>query len=282
MQVQQQILLENTKHQRPILGDVFYKQNGQKKPLVIFCHGYKGYKDWGAWNLAAASFAAQDLFFLKFNFSHNGGNRNELIDFPDLEAFGQNNYCLELDDLETVINWIQDSHYASEINLEDISLVGHSRGGGIVLIKAAENSCIKRVISWAGVSDYAARFPTGEELEAWKETGVSYVENARTKQQMPHYYQFFENFKAHEARLTIQRAVSALSVPQLVIQGACDEVVLPQEARNLHAWNPQSTLSIIEGMNHALGAVQPWKKNQMPEDLAKVVAASVRFVKNKI
>ena len=61
------------KHKKPILTDLHYTKNGQQKAIVIFCHGYKGYKDWGAWNLMATEFAKQNFFFAKFSFSHNGG-----------------------------------------------------------------------------------------------------------------------------------------------------------------------------------------------------------------
>ena len=71
-------------HDKPILCDLFFKENNQAKPIVIFCHGYKGFKDWGAWNLVANEFAKNNLFFIKFNFSHNGGTVEQPIDFPDL------------------------------------------------------------------------------------------------------------------------------------------------------------------------------------------------------
>ena len=61
------------KHQKPIVTDVFYNETHQPKKVVIFCHGYKGFKDWGAWNLMAEAFANAGFFFIKFNFSHNGG-----------------------------------------------------------------------------------------------------------------------------------------------------------------------------------------------------------------
>jgi len=76
------------KHKKPILTDIFYNKTGKPKPIVIFAHGYKGFKDWGCWNLIAEQFAKQNFFFIKFNFSHNGGTIEQPIDFPDLEAFG--------------------------------------------------------------------------------------------------------------------------------------------------------------------------------------------------
>ena len=153
------IIIEG-RHNKPIVTDVFYEENKQPKKVVIFCHGYKGFKDWGAWNLMALIFAKAGFFFIKFNFSHNGGTAEDPIDFPDLEAFGNNNYTKELDDLESVLDWISNnSDYKHEVDIHDISIIGHSRGGGIVLLKATEDSRVKKVVSLAGVSDYESRFP---------------------------------------------------------------------------------------------------------------------------
>ena len=112
------------KHKKPIVTDVFFEETNQPKPVVIFCHGYKGFKDWGAWNTMAEAFAKAGFFFIKFNFSHNGGTVNQPIDFPDLEAFGNNNYTIELDDLESIIDWASsNTEYKNEIDLENISLI---------------------------------------------------------------------------------------------------------------------------------------------------------------
>ena len=89
------ILIESRFHDKPIVTDVFYLKNNVKKPIVIFCHGYKGYKDWGAWNLVAEAFVKSDCFFIKFNFSHNGGTAENPIDFPDLEAFSENSFTTD-------------------------------------------------------------------------------------------------------------------------------------------------------------------------------------------
>lgn len=245
------IPVKSTHHNKPIVTDVFYLKNNTKKPIVIFCHGYKGYKDWGAWNLAAETFANNNLFFVKFNFSHNGGTLENAIDFPDLVAFGDNTFIKELNDLENIIDWVTaNPDFKNESDAENIILIGHSRGGGIVTIKASENNKITKLITWAGVSDFGARFPKGEQLEAWKNQGISYILNTRTHQKMPHLYQFYENFKENEERLTIKKAVENLNIPQLIIYGEIDEVVLPAEAKNIHLWNPKSKLYIVEGMNH--------------------------------
>lgn len=266
-------------HNKPILADIFYNKNEVPKKIVIFCHGYKGYKDWGAWNLVADAFAKQDVFFIKMNFSHNGGTKDQPIDFPDLEAFGQNNFIKELDDLDSVISWIYNSDtYKKDINKQDITLIGHSRGGGIVLLKSAVDNRISRVITWASVSDFASRFPSGEQLEIWRKNGVAYITNARTKQEMPHYFQFYTNFKEHESSLTIKTAVNSLSIPYLILHGSKDETVTLKEAQLLNSWNPTTQLSVIDEADHSFGSSQPWESSTLPEHLAIVFEQSAHFL----
>lgn len=268
-------------HNLPIVLDVFYNSNVKRAPLIIFCHGYKGFKDWGAWGLLATTFAASGIAVLKFNFSHNGGTVNQPIDFPDLEAFGHNNYTKELDDLDRVLNWVELTYREhSNIDTTNLILVGHSRGGGIVTLKAAEDTRVKKLVSLAGVSDFKSRFPHGSDLDTWKSTGVQLVTNGRTKQQMPHYYQFYENFMANESRLTIQAAAKNLNLPHLIIHGDADTTVDIKEALALHKWNPESQLLIIKGANHIFGSHHPWTFLNLPPYLQQSHSKITSFINN--
>jgi esterase/lipase len=253
----------------------------KKKPIVIFCHGYKGFKDWGYWNAMAEKYAEENLFFIKFNFSHNGGTINNPIDFPDLTAFGENNFIKELDDLETVISWITSpiNSYSKEINTKEIILIGHSRGGGIVTIKASEDKRITKVITLAGVSNYKSRFPVGQELAHWEREGVTFIENSRTKQQMPHYFQFYTNFIENEQRLTISKAIKNLSKPYLIVHGTADETVTLKEAKDLHSWNTKSELFTIQNANHVFGSSHPCDKETLPVDLQIAITKTIGFIK---
>ena len=278
MKKTQQLLIEG-KHLKPIVTDVFYAETKQPKKIIIFCHGYKGFKDWGAWNLMAEAFANAGFFFIKFNFSHNGGTAEQPIDFPDLEAFGNNNYTKELDDLERVLDWISNnSNYNNEADIYDISVIGHSRGGGIVLIKATEDVRIKKVISLAAVSDIGARSSVIGDLENWKKDGVKYVVNGRTKQQMPHFYQFYENFKENEERLNIQKAVEKIAISQLVIHGDKDTSIALDEAYKIHSWNRNSVLEVIENADHVFNVSHPWEEETMSKELEEVTQICIEFL----
>ena len=279
MRIIKNIVLQG-KHQKPILTDVFYKQTNKPKKVVIFCHGYKGFKDWGAWNLMAEAFAKAGFFFIKFNFSHNGGTAEQPIDFPDLDAFGNNNYTKELDDLETIIDWIcNSSEFKIEVDLNAINLIGHSRAGGIVTIKAEEDSRVKKVITLAGVSNFGSRTSTTGDLERWKKDRVKYVLNGRTKQQMPHFYQFYEDFKQNEKRLNIQRAIENLKIPHLIIHGDDDTSISVKEAEVQYKWNSKSKLEIIKGANHVFGTKHPWISEETPQELLRVITICISFLK---
>lgn len=271
------------KHEKPILTDVVYSKENKAKPIVIFCHGYKGFKDWGAWSEMAKEFAENGYFFLKFNFSHNGITKENLTEFLDIEAFGDNNYSIELDDLQAVIDWLflSNSEFSEYIDTSNITLIGHSRGGGISIIKAAEENRITKLVTFSSVSDFASRFPSGEILEGWKEKGVNYIVNTRTKQQLPHHFQFYTNFKANEDRLDISRAATALKIPHLVVHGSKDTSVPLSESGKLFKWSPNSELLLVEGADHVYDLSHPWKGSELPVNFKYVLEGTLNFIAEK-
>jgi len=278
MQIKRNIVLKRTDN-KPIIIDTFYSKEKTNQPVIVFCHGYKGFKDWGAWSLMAEHFSKSGFCFVKFNFSHNGGTVENPIDFPDLEAFGNNNYSKELEDLGDVLNWVQDHFNNNEfVNINHINLIGHSRGGGIVLIKASEDARIKSVITLASVSDYEKRSSTTGDLKAWKDKGVKYVLNGRTKQEMPHYIQFYEDFMANKNRLSIESAVKKLKIPLLIIHGNKDTSVSVEEAQNLHRWCPNSIFKTINNADHVFNTKHPWDNGDLSEELYKVSNIIVEFL----
>lgn len=268
-------LIVTNPHTRDFLADAFVPRQSGKKPLIIFAHGYKGYKDWGAWDLMSHRFADAGYFFVKFNFSHNGTTVEHPKDFADLEAFANNNFTKELLDYQAVIN-----HFIGhdEVDSEKLILMGHSRGAGISVIQAFEDERVKALISLAGVSHFGYRFPSGDRLEDWKNSGVMYSENARTKQQMPHYYQFYENYKENEDRFSVQYAAQHLDKSFLIIQGTEDAAVKDKEAFLLNEWCRDSELEIIENANHTFGATEPWNSPELPEDLSAAVNKCLNFL----
>lgn len=281
MQIQKNITIEGSR-ERPIVLDTYHLANGQAKPLIIFCHGFKGFKDWGHFELIARTLADAGFVVTKFNFSFNGGTAEQPIDFPDLEAFGQNNISTELDDLGCVIDaWIQPNAFVpdAEIDRESIYLIGHSRGGGSVILRAGEDERVTKLVSLAAVGRIGRMFKDPDFLEHWKETGVVYIPNGRTMQQMPMYYQYYEDYMANQKRLDIPTAASRIDIPWLIIHGSNDTTVPLDHAESLHEANVGSELLVIENGDHTFGGKHPWDSDTLPKQAQQVVDATIRFLK---
>lgn len=276
------ILLEG-KHGRPILTDVFYRQTGAAKPVVIFSHGFKGFKDWGGWKDVARRFADAGFIFVLFNFSHNGTTLDKPEEFADLEAFGNNNYSIELDDLGVVIDWIMGSDSPvpeQEKDTRNLFLTGHSRGGGITILKANEDPRISGIATWAGVCSYHRHISQGNTIDLWREKGVVYIANSRTQQQMPLYFQLYENTVQNIDRLNIEQATKNLNCPMLIVHGTTDPVVLYEEAELLHQWHPKSQLLSIPNANHVFGMRHPWENAELPTDTKTMADETIKFFNN--
>lgn len=269
-------------NKRTILFDCYFNPNQRALPLVIFCHGYKGFKDWGPWKLVAEALANENIFFVKFNFSHNGTSLSQPNEFSDLEAFSNNTYSKELEDLNDVINHFKNGACKNNLDLKNICLIGHSRGGGIVLLNASQRKDISKIITWASVSDYKKRFNEGSEtFNKWRTLGVKYIENKRTGQLLPHKFNFYEDFIKNEKYLDIQNAIKSLNQPVLLIHGDNDDAVNMEESQLLNKINFSSQLKIIEDANHVFNAKHPWDNSNLPDALNIVVKYTTEFIKQK-
>lgn len=276
-----QFQLRSIHENRPFLADATYVDDQKSKPVVIFNHGFKGYKDWGPFNLMAEKFANAGFLFIKMNFSHNGTTIQKPTDFADLEAFAQNNFSKELNDTGVLIDALfqKDIPVQEQLfNPEELFLIGHSRGGASVILKANEDSRVRKIVTWAAVSDLEAQYSL-EEIDFWKKQETIYIYNSRTGQEMPLHYQLAENYIKNKNRLHVPTAVKNLNIPMLAIHGDKDETVPVASVYEMKKWNSNITTEVIPEANHTFGGTEPFTGNELPADLKKAVGLSINFLK---
>ena len=267
---------------KPITLDVFYNDSEYQLPVVIYAHGFNGFKDWGNFDLVATAVANAGFLMVKFNFSHNGTTPEQPDEFADLEAFGKNNYSNQLEDLLLVTNWVCDPNnpYQNVLDKENIYLTGHSMGAGIAILFAAADTRVKKLVTWAGISE--CKTPWGnwpaEKMKAWKEKGIAYYTNTRTNQQVPLYYQLYEDFEQHASKLDIERATKSLSIPLLICHGSLDISVPVENAYQLKKWQPSAVLFIVES-NHVFDRKHPWILTTLPAATEEVLLETISFLK---
>ncbi|MGZ3872885.1 MAG: alpha/beta hydrolase family protein [Mucilaginibacter sp.] len=261
---------------RGMLMDLTYDSSLENAPLVIFAHGFKGFKDWGAHNLVAGYFAAHGFRFLKFNFSHNGTTADHPCDFADLIAFADNTFSIELEDLKAVIDFACGGSGIAAA--PGVYLIGHSMGGGISIIKTAEDERIKKLVTMASISGFGELWPKEIEQQ-WRLTGITYMPNKRTGQQMPLKVSLLNDLDKHPARLNIINQASRIKQPWLIVHGDADTSVPLSHATALRAAQPEAEYSLIPGGDHTFGATHPYVENILPDALHDFCRQTIAFLK---
>lgn len=273
------ITLVSTHNNKKFMADARYKNDGRSKPIIVFNHGFKGFKDWGPFNIIADKFAEAGFVFIKMNFSHNGITPENPNEFADLEAFAKNNFCVELDDTGVLIDYLFSEECvlpSSEIDLDSLYLMGHSRGGASAILKANEDRRIKKLVTWAAVNNLDA-WHSKEELDNWKINGRIFIHNSRTNQEMPMDYQLVENFIENKHRLLVPDAVKNIQIPMLSIHGSADPTIPVSAVKEIQSWNPNAIIEIINGAGHTFGGTHPFAGTELPKEMDKVVESTVEF-----
>ncbi|WP_420583343.1 alpha/beta hydrolase family protein [Reichenbachiella sp.] len=279
--IKKELILNSKHHQRPFAIDVRYIPNNVQKPVILFVHGFKGFKDAMHFNAIADEIAEAGYVYVKMNLSHNGVTPDHPQEFVDLEAFGKNNFSIELDDIEVVIDHICNHKLdlpSNEIDPSQLCLAGHSRGGAVSILKACEDKRVKRLVTWAAVADLEA-FWSADFVKEWKEEGVQYIKNARTLQDMPLYYQMVEDFEKNSQRFRISGQLSKLNIPFLAIHGTDDETVPVEALLLLKGVYPSMETHRINGANHTFGGKHPWSEPELPEFTKVLVSKMIDFLK---
>jgi len=263
---------------RTISLDVQYNSRNKSATPILFCHGFKGFKDWGCNNLIADQFAQANYFFIKLNFSLNGVIPNNLSDISDPEAFGQNNFTAELEDIKSVIDWLsgEDCELSEYFNIDELVAIGHSRGGSMVLISAIEDARIKKIICWAPVLDLSKYAELKDPID-WQEEPAMIL-NGRTGEHYPVYYQFYEDFLEHENRYDLQAHVAKIDKPLFIAHGTADTAVPLSHSTSLYEFVGHSLFVQVEGAGHTFGAKHPWDEDKLPEQLKDLIEECVEFL----
>ena len=255
-----------------IFGDYTCNKTSSQLPTIVFVHGFKGFKDWGAHNIVARKFAENNYRYLKFNLSHSGVTKDKPNDVTDLDSFAANTVSKELYDLQKVVDFSIDQFPDAPI-----TLIGHSRGGGLAILQTARDKRIANLVTWSAISDFSSLWKKQQE-EEWLKSGKIYVENARTKEKMPLDKSLLEDFRKHQAEYSILSAAEKIDVPWLILHGDNDVNVDFSMAQTLAQKQLNAQISKIEGANHVYGASQPYTADQLPDQLQQVVDKTLAFL----
>lgn len=237
----------------------FYKSSPEILPAIILIHGFKGFKDWGYGPYLGNLLSDNGFLALSFNFSHNGIGE-DLFNFSELDKFAENTVSLEVEELGEIIDFYFDGKFGFIPKNKQLGLIGHSRGGAIAIIRAAEDERVSALTSWASIS-YFNRYTERQKL-IWRERGFLEIENTRTKQRMKLNETLLDDIENNSERFDCRKNSSIIKIPFLIIHGELDIVVPLKEAYEIFNANlniKQKELFIVEKTNHTFDIVHPFQ-----------------------
>ncbi|XVF88766.1 hypothetical protein PTKIN_Ptkin19aG0078000 [Pterospermum kingtungense] len=250
---QQRVIIPN-KHGKKLVG--LLHETGSKE-IVILCHGFRSSKDHNTMVNLAAALEKEGISVFRFDFAGNGESEG---------SFQYGNYSREADDLHAVIQ------HLSGGNRVVSAILGHSKGGNVVLLYASKYRDIQIVVNVSGRYELKRGIAErlGEDfMEIIKKDGYIDVKNktGRVEYRVTE-ESLMERLRTdvHEACLQIDKECRVLTV-----HGSADEIIPVKDALEFAKIIPNHQLHIIEGANHGYTSHQT--------DLASVV---LNFIKSAL
>ncbi|CAA2992169.1 Hypothetical predicted protein [Olea europaea subsp. europaea] len=221
------------KHNERLVG-VFHETESTE--IVVLCHGFQSSKEFNIMINIASALENQGISAFRFDFAGNGESEG---------SFQFGNEFREAEDLRAVIE------YFTGANRTVAAILGHSKGGNVVLLYASKYHDIPSVVNVSGRYDLKRGIEQrlGKEvLERIERDGYVNIKNKKgefdfkvTKESLMERL----NTNMHEACLSIDKRCRVL-----IVHGSVDEVIPVEDASEFAKIIPNNRLQIIEGADH--------------------------------
>ncbi|XP_011659989.1 uncharacterized protein LOC101223189 isoform X2 [Cucumis sativus] len=238
--------MAHSEAQTPVAQDqkiIVSNKNGEKlvgilhdtgsAEVVILCHGFRSNKENDISVNLAKTLENEGISAFRFDFSGNGESEG---------SFKYGNYHGEADDLHAIIqHWRAAGRVISAI-------LGHSKGGDVVLLYASKYHDIDFVINVSGRYDLkkGIKERLGDDfMERIEKEGYIDVKNKKEYQVTWESLKDRLNTDMHEACLLIDKECRVFT-----IHGTADEIIPIEDAFEFDKIIPNHKLHTVEGANH--------------------------------
>ncbi len=247
---------------------------GTVLPAILFVHGFKGFKDWGAFPDVYEELARSGFAVISFNLSLNGTGKS-MTEFDEPELFRRQTLSQDLRDVGSVIDAVKSKLITIDklvLDSDRIGIMGHSRGGHTAITAAAEFAEIQCLVTWAAVADYTKRW-SEKMVNDWLRKGYTDITNARTGQVLPIDRVVYDDAMENAEKLIALNRVKELYIPSMFIAGKDDESVPYSDTEKLYRASPsdEKDFRIIENTGHTFGVSHPFEETDFPPEFTEVL-----------
>ncbi len=235
--------------------DVRYKKETNYAPIIIFCHGFRAYRNWGFIPFVCQQLAMSGGIAVNFDFALNGINNDNTIIKYNTEEFARNTIMHEVDNLIQVVQYVQNIPEVKARKNGEIHLVGHSRGAGIACLVANKMNTELEVINSLSLWNAIATFDrfTEHQKNLWRKYNELKFYNPPTDQELSISYKYYDCILRTCPTPRFHSILQNLDIPVQIIHATEDLVTKIEEAELLHELIPYSTLYRIPKVGHDFG-----------------------------
>jgi pimeloyl-ACP methyl ester carboxylesterase len=256
-------------------GDI-YSTTATAQPILIISHGFKAYREWGFFPYMAEQYAQSGMIVINIDFSQNGVVDAEKGIF-DADVFRTVTVSQEINDLNAVIDNLK--YLLNEYSIEgwngEVFLLGHSLGGAVSVITASQRNDISKVVTWGSIGDIDRN--TQRQKDDWRAKGVLEFENRITGQMLYLDVEYLEDKLRNKEKYDLEKCISELDIPTLIVHGDKDFTVRMKEAKMLDNAAKNSELCIINKANHTFNCRHPFTVTN--EILDQAINSTIEFLK---
>jgi len=162
-----------------------------------------------------------------------------------------------VEDLHAVVSAVRGGRVPELSPSEKVLLWGHSRGGGVALLAAARDPAVAAVAAWAPISR-VNRYPV-EITQEWRRNGYHVLESSRTGQVLRVAVSFLDDVEKWTREGDIPVQAYRLKIPILLVHGAEDVSVPPEESESLAAVILGARLAVLAVADHKFNTKHPFE-----------------------
>ncbi|XP_076899001.1 putative uncharacterized protein YDL057W isoform X1 [Bidens hawaiensis] len=229
---EQRVIIQNSYNEK--LVGILHDTGSNE--VVVVCHGYRSCKDRIPMVNLAAAFAIEGISAFRFDFAGNGESEG---------SFQYGNYYREVYDLRAVVQYFERKKRSVA------AIIGHSKGGNVVLSYASRFNDVHNVVNISG------RFNLKRGIEG--RLGKDYLQRIKK-----HGFIDVANRKGNIEyrvteeglmdRLTTNTSAACQLIPQncrvLSIHGSADKIVPMEDAMEFAKHISNHKLHIVNGADH--------------------------------